>query len=180
MPLPRHPLMSPGALIALTGVARSGKSSASTLIAGRRSGVVEVAFAAALKREVAAAFGVTVEAIEAQKSLWRPLLQAWGLLRRELSGSGYWVNQVAPAVSQARSLGHLVVVSDLRYASEAAWVREQGGILVRVVRPHIGEVVPSHVSETEQLGIAVDFTLDAVTIRELGGEVDRLLAALCL
>ena len=87
---------------------------------------------------------------------------------------------MAPAVSQARSLGHLVVVSDLRYASEAAWVREQGGILVRVVRPHIGEVVPSHVSETEQLGIAVDFTLDAVTIRELGGEVDRLLAALCL
>lgn len=178
MTLPPHPLMSPGALIALTGVARSGKSATSALIASLRPGTVEFAFAAALKRQAAAAFGVAVEDIEAQKSVWRPLLQAWGLLRRDLDGSAYWVDKIAPAVSQARSLGHVAVISDLRYASEAAWVREQGGVLVRVVRPHLGESAPPHVSETEQLGIAVDFTVEACNLVELRLEVERLLKKL--
>ncbi len=68
-----------------------------------------------------------------------------------------------------------MVIDDVRFANEAAAIREMGGIPIRVNGP--GVVASCHVSETEQAGIAVDYELANVgTIADLVHRVAAILS----
>jgi len=163
-------------LIGLVGKARSGKDSVFRMmeLLGRGR-YCRVAFADALKRQVAAAVGVPVERIEEDKALFRPTLQAFGVLRRDLDGVDYWVSQAAKEVSRLRERGLSVVVTDCRFLNEAAWIRSEGGVLVRVVREEFSSGVPEHVSETEMEAIETDYELRASSLDGLKARVECLL-----
>lgn len=80
----------------------------------------------------------------------------WG---RELIGPELWVTIAAHRLQQARQHQLAVVISDVRFQNEAAWIRRAGGVLVKVQRQGL-QPVAAHVSETELLGITPDYTLD--------------------
>lgn len=180
--LPEHPLLRPlPPLIGLTGRARSGKDSTFQIASQLRPGkLARVAFADALKEAVALAAGVDVPTIEAQKPLFRATLQEFGVLMRQLHGPDYWVRKVARPIDSLRAAGKAVMVCDIRFENEAEFVRSKGGILVRVVRPHLGPTTREHISETEQDRIPVDVTLEAATLHELQPQVESLLTSLKL
>jgi len=52
-------------------------------------------------------------------------------------------------------------VSDVRFANEAAWVRENDGVIWRIYRPD-AQAVRSHISESEQDNIKPDVTIHNV------------------
>jgi hypothetical protein len=67
------------------------------------------------------------------------------------------------------------VISDVRFANEAAWVREQGGVIWRIERP---QAVPvrAHASEAELYHFSADATIDnSGTIDALEHTVMQLL-----
>ena len=83
----------------------------------------------------------------------RQLMQTLGDWGRAQHPS-WWVNVLAHT---ARHLGDRVVISDVRFVNEAAWVREQGGTLWRIERA--APAVRGHSSEAEHLEIACDLTI---------------------
>jgi hypothetical protein len=69
------------------------------------------------------------------------------------------------AVDRATSLIHggharLVVISDVRFLSEEAAIKNVGGIIVRVKRPEADSVISEHASETELAHIKEDYVID--------------------
>lgn len=168
-------------LIGLCGAAGSGKDATCRLAMSLRPGrIARFALADDLKLQLATACGVSVAYLEDHKSLFRATLQAFGALRRELNGSGYWVDRIAGPVDLARRTGVGAIVTDIRYDSEVRWLREHHGLLVRVVRPHFGKIAPDHPSETEQQGFQPDFTLEACNLVELKTQLEPLLPKLGL
>jgi len=177
--LPTHPMLNPPPLVGLVGKARSGKDSATQIAQALRPGkICRVAFADALKHQVAMAAGVDVPTIEERKSVFRATLQAYGVLMRDLRGPDYWLRQVSGPIDTLRTAGKAVFVPDVRFLNEAAFIRSKGGIIVRIVRPHFSSDVPNHVSETEQDSILADHTIEAATLQELHPYVEALLRAL--
>lgn len=135
-------------LIGLSGKKHSGKDTIFEILGGKIP-VCRLAFADALKREVARAFGVGVDEVEEYKELYRPILQAWGMLRRELKGPDYWINQISSALcaKYGETPDATFVITDVRLPNEFEYVRNLGGRMVRVVRPG-HELDDSHISET--------------------------------
>jgi hypothetical protein len=149
-------------LIGLTGAARSGKSTAAAELAAQH-GFIHYAFAQPLKAMLAEGLNLSaaqLEGAEKEEPLpWlgkspRELLQTlgseWGraLVHREL-----WLrvarqnlDNLAECHPQAP-----IVISDVRYEDEAAFVRERGGVLVHILRPD-APPVRAHASEA---GVAI-------------------------
>jgi hypothetical protein len=68
----------------------------------------------------------------------------WG---RQCLGADFWLNVASTYMADLRGQGYRkFVVSDVRFANEAAWVRAQGGVLWLIDRPGIAPV-RQHVSE---------------------------------
>jgi len=68
-------------------------------------------------------------------------------------------------IGQARGLidndiSKMVVVCDVRFLTEAAVIKEAGGIVVRVKRPEADKAVSAHASETELALIQEDYVID--------------------
>jgi hypothetical protein len=109
-------------------------------------------FADALKREVSAATGVSVEDINKNKDQFRPILQWWGneFRRQFLPGvNDYWVDKVRETVDASIAIGtslKVIIVPDLRYPNEADWIKARGGKLIKISRPSI-ESIDLHLSE---------------------------------
>lgn len=85
----------------------------------------------------------------------------------------YWVRCLAARAGlgpgRTPAASH-IVISDLRFRNEAAWVREQGGVLVRVLRD--APAVAEHVSEQQVDGIACDLTVcNTSTLHDLRDQV---------
>lgn len=109
--------------------------------------VERIAFADALKDEVAEACGVDRQFIEEHKENFRLILQGWGLqFRRQLHGDRYWLDRADEAL--ARAVSPIVCVTDVRFENEAGWVKSRGGIMVRVVNPGAENSTDLHSSET--------------------------------
>jgi hypothetical protein len=69
------------------------------------------------------------------------------------------------------------VISDLRFLSEAEFVRARGGQIWRIVRP--GYEGDSHISEREQAQISVDLTLNnSGSLQDLAAAVHSAMGAL--
>lgn len=80
------------------------------------------------------------------RELARSLGQAWG--RGEL-GPQWWVRIVHHKWTQARARGDNLVVTDVRYLNEAAWLRINGGHLVGLQRDGCAFAAHEHGSEFE-------------------------------
>lgn len=151
-------------LIGVSGYARSGKDTVSQTFIAR--GFTRVALADSLKKEVARGLGTPFQEFVALldgcadfKEAVRPILVEWGRFRRR-QDPDYWI-KIAAALMQGDT-----VVSDVRYANEAAFIRSLGGFVIGVTRPGIG---PANTEEEESLAA---FTADAViantgTVEEL-------------
>ena len=69
-----------------------------------------------------------------------------------------------------------LVMTDVRFANEAAWIRSHGGRIVRISRPGTPSVA-HHSSETQP--IRADYTIDnSGTVPELMRAIDRMLYTL--
>ena len=150
-------------LIGLTGAARWGKTTAAAELAAHH-GFIHYAFAQPLKAMLAEGLNLSAAQLDgAEKEAplpWlgkspRELLQTlgseWG---RELVHRELWLrvarqnlDNLAECFPQAQG----IVISDVRYEEEAAFVRERGGVLVHILRPD-APPVRAHASEA---GVAI-------------------------
>lgn len=138
-------------IIGISGKKQSGKDTlGAMLVANSELPAQRVAFADALKEEVAAACGVTIAFIETNKTVFRPILQWWGTdFRRRYFGDDYWVVKVYEKILEASKLGVLlVVITDTRFQSEFNALKKLNACMVRIARPSqlTGD---THLSETD-------------------------------
>lgn len=104
----------------------------------------------------------------------------WG---RELMGPDFWLQVAAHKVRVARMQQASVVISDVRFPNEAQWLIEQGGLLVRVVRPDLpplaDDATASHASEHYAQRLPVhEELLNGASITTLCDRVDDLMRSL--
>lgn len=150
-------------LIGLAGAARSGKTTAAAELAAH-FGFVQYAFAQPLKAMLAEGLNLSVAQFEgAQKEAplpWlgkspRELMQTlgseWGrgMVHREL-----WLRvarQNLDNLADCHPQAPGIVISDVRFEDEAAFVRQCGGVLVHILRPD-APPVRAHASEA---GVAI-------------------------
>ncbi len=101
--------------------------------------------------------------------LMRALLQNYGTEVRRGDNDNYWTGQwwdtvmhyPKGEVRQGLQPKYSVVTDDVRFLNEAKVVKDADGILIRLTRPDI-TTGGSHASETEQLEIEADYTIEAV------------------
>lgn len=164
-------------LLGITGLKQSGKDTVLECVRELLPGklIVQRNFADALKLEVAVACGVTVDFINENKELFRPILQWWGTeFRRKLFGDDYWIKKWMVAISQIVVDPYLLVCTDVRFLNEAAKVRELSGLLWRVENNKYN--TDTHPSETEQSRIrADDFVHNTSTLEQLKQNTKTLL-----
>lgn len=172
---------APRTIIAFTGLAGAGKSTAAMHLVHRR-GFERVRFAGPLKAMMAA-LGCTPAEIDGDRKempcellggktpryAMQTIGTEWG---RNLIASDLWIRAWQAAVARLPA-GVPVVVDDCRFPNEADAVRAAGGILVRVERPGAGT---ASVHESEQHALpavrTLANTLDEKNLRE---QVDVLL-----
>lgn len=169
-------------VVALTGLAGSGKSTVADYLV-RRHGYVRVKFAGPLK-DMCRSIGLTEDHIEGSlKELPSPLLAGrtprfvmqtlgteWG---RDIIGPNFWTGLWCDRASDVLDHGGRVVVDDCRFENEADAVRGYGGLLIRIEGR--GGVAGSHASE------AGAFDVDAVlhNTGSVGELFRRTLEILC-
>lgn len=148
-------------LLGLTGLKQSGKDTVFKILEKQLAPkkVVRVAFADALKKEVAKGCGVSLEFLEKNKDNFRLILQGWGTdFRRKLLGEDYWLKIVAKQILALSDDVELVVVTDVRFHNEAELIKKSGGSIWRVVR-NVSSPIDQHSSEQELLSIYEDKTI---------------------
>ena len=157
-------------LFGVAGKMKHGKDAFYELVKSIYPQARRMAFADALKKEVAAACGVTIEFINVNKDVFRPMLQWWGTeFRREICGDTYWLDRLDDTI-RAIPDGSVVFVTDVRFPNEAEFVRQLGGSIVRVVRTNAPEGQSgqaAHASEMELEKINAEHTLCAASLEEL-------------
>jgi hypothetical protein len=79
----------------------------------------------------------------------RRLLQWWGTEYRREQDPDYWVKRVEERIKS--ELPEFVLLDDMRFPNEFAWVESQGGVTVKVSRPGFAGLsaeAAQHASET--------------------------------
>lgn len=179
-------------IIGISGKKRHGKDTVGQIIQNLRPNAVRIAYADALKREVAIMVskyqnaldhttGIDVAKVDklikqmnddtidpktgvAMKEKFRLILQWWGTeFRRQMFTDSYWRDRLAEQLEQL-SPDKLAIITDVRFPDEADQVKEMGGILIRVNRPGINDQ-SNHPSETalDSYGkVALDTVLGAM------------------
>lgn len=131
--------------IGLIGLAGSGKDTAAKAL--YRIGYIRAAFADQVKW-LARQFGWNGNKDERG----RALLQDLGMAARKYDPY-FWIAYVDQWQGHMQS----VVYTDVRFQNEADYVRSNGGIIVRIVRP--GIIAENHESELKQSEIAADIEI---------------------
>ena len=112
--------------------------------------MARLAFADALKQELADACKTTVSFIEANKEVFRLGLQWWGTeWRRNVSGKNYWIDRVREKyerLADPPGVPELVIITDTRFPNELELVHALGGKVWRVQRKGV-DGGDAHVSE---------------------------------
>lgn len=163
--------MTPPKIIGLAGRKRSGKDTAAIAL----QGYDRVSFAKPIKtmlRVLLSAAAVPSKDIERMvegdlKEVPTPALGGhtprhamqtlgteWG---RQMISNTLWIDT---ALADAAASGYGTVITDVRFANEAAAIKAAGGVVIRVERPNrpIG-VLEDHPSETAIDTLDVDFVL---------------------
>lgn len=151
-------------IIGFTGYKQSGKDTAASLfheyLPLRLYSVKTFSFAFNLKKEVAAHIGQTVDWVEANKlnPVIRHLLQWYGTeFAKGERGSDVWIKALEEEIGKIEE-PVIVLIPDVRFLEEAAWISSKGGVVIRVERA--GQInTDAHSSETELDKIRADFRL---------------------
>lgn len=156
-------------LIAFTGLAGSGKSTAATFLV-REYGFTRIRFAGPLK-DMMRALGLNEREIEGDlkekpcellggktpRYAMQTVGTEWG---RDLIAPDLWIRAFNAALAKVPA-GVPVVVDDCRFPNEAEAIRAAGGVLVRIERAGAGSGAAGHSSETHQLPTIATITNDA-------------------
>ena len=142
-------------ILGITGKMRAGKSTFATfmndLLPSDRASL-----ASPIKRLACDIAGPGASDPERKETV-RPLLQAIGEVCKQLHGQDYWLRILASVwEDQIKSPDRWVIIDDVRSLTEANWILEQGGHVVRVVRPETDCLASDHVSERSVDGITPD------------------------
>ena len=156
-------------IVGLTGKKQHGKDTTGAILVNEH-GFVRVSFADALKQSAAALFGVPVETWDALKNrpdaivtlnvgayvggdvlaklTVREFVQRYGTeAHRDVFGGDFWVNVVRDKVADLVKQDESVVITDVRFAEEAALVVKMGGKVINVYRPQVVDDGDGHASE---------------------------------
>lgn len=90
----------------------------------------------------------------------RALQQYWGTEYRRAQNPNYWVDKVAEQIAVKKP--DIVLIDDVRFASEAEWVKSMGGYTVHVDRPDKHSLLGSaatHISEHALAGYKFDYKI---------------------
>ena len=111
-----------------------------------------------------------------RKETVRPLLQAIGEVCKQLHGQDYWLRILASVwEDQIKAHDRWVIIDDVRSLTEANWILEQGGHVVRVVRPETDCLASDHVSERSVDGITPDtVVINRGDLYDMKLEADKL------
>lgn len=167
-------------IIGISGKKRHGKDHACAVLKTKgwedSVDVRRLAFADALKQELASACGVSVEFIELNKPSFRLGLQWWGTeFRRGHCGDDYWLRRMDEALLTTTSA--VVVVPDVRFVNEADWVKSRGGVVVRINRTaDVPGTKDAHLSETALDDYEFDYVLENNMTETFNEEVSSLWA----
>lgn len=165
-------------LLAMYGRARSGKDTAADYLA-QQLGLYKYAFAEPLKTMLKSVFGDHFHegdrsgiCPETGKS-YREMMQTLGTdLGRNLWNEDVWINLVqkkwdwvkdgCPVETNLGTMRNFrlngegtngMILSDLRFDSEAEWVRSHGGFVIEVVRDHYTLVPPGIAGHQSEAGV---------------------------
>lgn len=162
-------------LIGVYGKARSGKDTAADYLSEKLQ-LRKYAFAEPLKQMLKSAFGdhfhegdrerICKEAGISYRQLMQLLGTEWG---RNQVNPNLWVNLVASQWEVTKTYFPLsqlkntfcthysgMVLSDVRFDSEAEWIKSQGGLIIEITRPGLEKVgLDGHQSEA---GISPAYT----------------------
>jgi len=155
-------------LIAFSGKKRSGKDTAAKFLAAELDHVTVgyASFALPLKHDIARFLAIDLERLENNKARYRKLLQFWSQFAKELYGPGYWIQKLNTQLNAMYGTD-VILVTDLRHANEAEYIKSRGGIIVRIERVGLASD-DDHVTETEMDTYAgFDFVVQARTLVEL-------------
>ena len=154
-------------LIGLTGYAGSGKDTVRNIM--ETEGFVGLAFADGIRgmlRELLTSAGIDDAYID-ERTLKEAIIPEVGVSYRHMAQSlgtewgrnlrrDFWLRIAAAFVVDQMDAGEThFVISDVRFENEAAYIRERGGVIWRVVRHHVAPV-RDHVSESGVLAIKAD------------------------
>jgi len=160
-------------LIGIVGKMGVGKSTAADMLVSQY-GFIKKSFSDALKMMLINAGMITKEeAYEKKTDNSRWLMQKVGteIFRNQVSKS-YWIDKLDESIFRYLSLNGLIVVDDVRFMSEADYIRGNGGVLVKIVRDT--GVVSDHASEREQDLIVPDMVVTN------DGDLDELKQSMAL
>ncbi len=143
----------------LTGQARSGKDTLAGYLVDNH-GFVRIGLADPLREFVSLVTGLDPDSlmdgsIKEEPLDWlggkspRQLMQLLGTeFGRDMIDKDIWLKVAQRRIELAKDRGAAgVVISDVRFDNEAAWVDKMGGHVIRIVRPG-AQKVSNHVSES--------------------------------
>ncbi len=155
-------------LIGLSGLKGCGKSTVAKRLCEKYA-FTEFSFADPLKRGVMEMFGLDYEQVYVRKENTDPF---WDVMPRKLLqivGTDLIRNQLPLLLPEMRQVwirrmernlvthsSQNIVISDVRFEDEAAFVRNKGGVLLRVHRPAL---ICTDMHESELLGFDYDEAL---------------------
>ena len=113
------------------------------------------------------------------RHLQQTLGTEWG---RQLVHPDVWLMIARARVTQIRGYTSTIVITDVRFENEAAWMRMMGGAVWHIRRPRDENVVDLHKSEA---GVAIVPGIDSILdnsagLEQLADEVKRALAGECV
>ena len=176
--------MTPGTLIAFTGRAGAGKSTAAYYLSEGR-GFTRMRIAGPLKAMLRA-IGLAAREIDGDlterpcarlngrtpRYAMQTLGTEWG---RALMHPDLWIDLFVSDVRERLSLGENVVVDDLRFPNEEAIIRKLGGVIVHVYEQSGSPAVGAHESETHVLGHDHSIVNAKVNLDDLYDRIDAVL-----
>ena len=152
-------------LFGVHGKARSGKDTLSDIMCARSDRIfIKTAFAKALKDLCMDSFGLTYHQVYGDlkeipdhrykkpnsEEFWTPreIMQNVGSFYRSIDYD-YWVKQLDKEVGDVKDKGYNFVITDVRHINECEYVKNNGGVLVKVVRDEKQKIHGmAHESET--------------------------------
>lgn len=176
-------------IVGLTGLAASGKTTATEALCVAKPNFVRLKFAGPLK-DMLAVLGLTRAHLEGElknepldilcgktpRYAMQTLGTEWG---RNTLGDNIWVRVLQEKARGLMLRGYSVVVDDVRFPNEVEGVKRMGGIVVRVTRP-LSVIGMVHDSERHVLQLPVDHEIhNDGTAEELGQQlIDYLKGAM--
>lgn len=159
-------------LIGLTGHAGSGKDTVRNILEARHD-FDGIAFADPIRDMLTALLGscdITTDWLTDRELKEKPIPEL-GLSYRQMAqqlgtewgrslSERLWLDIAARKVELCKSFGSEgVVISDVRFPNEAAWIKAQGGAVWKILRPGI-DPVRAHASEDLISTLPYDYVID--------------------